>query len=121
MKKIGITLIIFLICIIFSNIIFAGDALSDPSQYKPDQESSDTARTIENITSNILTLITDVGIVVSVIMLGTIGIKYIIGSVEERAEYKEAVAPYLIGAMLLFGITTFVKIIVRIGNAVSLL
>ena len=31
-----------------------------------------------------------------------IGIKYMMGSAEEKAEYKKTMIPYLIGAVLLF-------------------
>ena len=36
------------------------------------------------------------------------------GSVEERAEYKKTMMPYLIGAFLLFGITTFLGTIINL-------
>ena len=47
-----------------------------------------------------------IGIILSVIILAILGIKYILGSVEEKAEYKNDIIPYLIGAALLFGIST---------------
>ena len=34
------------------------------------------------------------------------------GSVEEKAEYKKTMLPYVIGAVILFGITSFIGIIV---------
>ena len=38
---------------------------------------------------------------VSVITLVVLGIKYMVGSIEERAEYKKSMIPYLIGAFLI--------------------
>ena len=35
-------------------------------------------------------------------MLLIIGIKYILGSVEEKAEYKQTMWPYVLGAVLIF-------------------
>ena len=40
-----------------------------------------------------------------------IGIKYIMGSVEDKAEYKKTLKPYVIGAVLVFGITNILGII----------
>lgn len=95
------------------------DLLDDIGVYEPTDLDADTANKIEGIASKILTVITDIGMVISVIMLGFIGIKYMIGSVEEKAEYKKDMIPYLIGAMLLFGITAFVKVLMAFGNQIS--
>ena len=42
-----------------------------------------------------------------------------IGSVEEKAEYKKDLIPYLIGALILFGITSFVKILMAFGEQIG--
>ena len=35
-----------------------------------------------------------------------LGIKYMVGSAEEKASYKKTMMPYIVGAILLFGATT---------------
>lgn len=57
-----------------------------------------------------------VGTVLSIVMFMVLGIKYMMGSVEERAEYKKTMMPMLIGTFLLFTTTTIVGII---GNIVG--
>lgn len=42
-----------------------------------------------------------------------------LGSVEEKAEYKKDLVPYVVGAFLLFGIGTILKIIISIGNSIN--
>ena len=69
---------------------------------------------LKNKAEHILGIIQAIGVVVSVIMLMVIGIKYMLGSVEERAEYKETLKPYLIGAFMLFSCTTVPQIIYQI-------
>ena len=44
--------------------------------------------------------------------------KYMAGGVEERAEYKKTMLPYVIGAILLFGITNILGIIVGLTEDV---
>lgn len=57
----------------------------------------------EEIGNAILGAIQVVGTFVSVAALMILGIKYMLGSMEERASYKKSMLPYLIGAILLFG------------------
>ncbi len=66
----------------------------------------------------ILGVIQVVGVVVSVIMLMAIGIKYMLGSVEEKSEYKKTLIPYLIGAVLVFSGTTIPNIIYLIARSI---
>ena len=103
------------------SVIIFDDVLSNVEKYKPDESSMDanSAKKIEGATSKILTAISNVGIVVAVIMLAIIGIKYMIGSVEEKAQYKEDMLPYVIGAFILFSITGLVKILIAIGNKIN--
>lgn len=95
------------------------DVLEDLTPYKPGNMDSSSARKVENITSTVLTAVTNVGIVASVLILAMIGIKYMLGSVEEKAEYKKDLIPYVVGAFVVFGITTFIKIFMLIGKQIT--
>ena len=52
-----------------------------------------------------------VGVIVSVITLMVLGIKYMFGSIEEKAEYKKTAIYYIIGAVLIFSGTTVPNIL----------
>ena len=52
-----------------------------------------------------------IGSIVSVLTLVVLGIKYMAGSVEERAEYKKTMMPYVVGAVMVFAITNLLKIL----------
>ena len=75
---------------------------------------SDNPKTVSTRVGKILGVIQTIGTIVSVIMLIVIGIKYMVGSIEERAEYKKTLFPYLIGAILLFSGTLLPQIIYNI-------
>lgn len=64
---------------------------------------SNLGDTKEDIGGNILGLIQTIGSFISVGILMVIGIKYMMGSTEERASYKKSMIPYIVGAILLFG------------------
>lgn len=67
-------------------------------------------------TGNVLGIVQVIGSVVSVIILMAIGIKYMLGSVEEKAEYKKTLMSYLIGAALVFSCTTIPQILYQISK-----
>lgn len=69
------------------------------------------------IGNSIIGTITVVASIISVIALIILGIKYMLGSVEERAEYKKVLWPYFIGAIMVFGITNIINLIINlVGN-----
>lgn len=93
------------------------DVLTDIGSYIPTDEASDGR--LEGKVSIILTVITNIGMVLAILMVAIIGIKYMLGSVEEKAEYKKDMIPYLVGACLLFGITVIVKVLQQFGQSIN--
>ena len=67
-------------------------------------------------TQKILWTVQSIGSVVSVVALCIIGIRYMVSSVEEKAELKGVLIYYVIGAVLVFATTTVVSIVY---NAIS--
>lgn len=57
-----------------------------------------------------------VGTFIAVIVIMLIGIKYMLGSVEEKAEYKKSAIPYLVGAMLVFATPFIIDLIYNVFN-----
>ena len=69
--------------------------------------------------NKIITTLSVVGSVVSVVVLIVIGIKYLLGSVGEKAEYKKTLLPYLIGAVLVFTASVVAKAIYQTLNSIK--
>ena len=99
--------------------VFKDDVLDDPNTYKPSNSNSKDDSEAATIIDKILSLITTIGTVISVLMLAILGVKYMLGSIEEKAEYKKDLVPYFIGAALLFGICTVVKILQSLGDTIN--
>ena len=74
---------------------------------------------IQNIGGNIVTIVQVVGIVIAIVILLVIGIKYMIGSASEKAEYKKTMIPYIVGAVLIFAGTSLVRVIYSLSTSVS--
>ena len=71
--------------------------------------------TAEDIGNKILGIIQVVGTLISVGALMIMGIKYMAGSMEQKAAYKKSMLPLVIGAVLLFAAVNIVVIISRIA------
>ncbi len=56
---------------------------------------------INSKVNQILNVISIIGVVVGVIILVIIGIKYVLGSAEQKAEYKDRIIAYVLGAILI--------------------
>ena len=113
-KKTIIISIIFLI-IIFSLLFITNTYAINfiPDDYAPNSTTSvvggDRILSIGNI---IVGVVQTVASIVSVAALIIIGIKYMMGSAEEKAEYKKTMLPYVIAAILTFGITNILAIVI---------
>lgn len=74
---------------------------------------------LTKVGNNIVTIIQVVGIVIAIIVLLVIGIKYMMGSASEKAEYKKTMIPYIVGAVLIFAGTSLVRVIYSLSTSVS--
>lgn len=71
---------------------------------------------IENTGKGILSIVSTIGSAISIIAIIALGIKYMLGSVEEKASYKKTLMPYFIGAIFVFGATTIPGIVYQMFN-----
>ncbi len=72
----------------------------NPSDYEPDEVSNTEAKSVFTKTGVILGAVRNISAVTAVIVLMVIGLKYMIGSAEEKANYKQTMVPYIIGCVL---------------------
>lgn len=115
MKKTKKVIFIILICITLAvaiiphNILaFDTTGLGELNNYKGDGGKSET---FDGIVNNFIKIIQVIASIVSVAVLVALGIKYMVGSVEERANYKKTMLPYVVGAFMIFGISNFTAMI----------
>ena len=116
-KKIAIIAILVILTITsFTGIV---NATIQPDDYKPsDLDQTDYYKPFK-MAGVILNAITVTGVVVAVITVMFLGIKYMVGSVEEKAEYKKTMMPILVGMILLFCTSTIVSIIWNVTETIS--
>ncbi len=72
---------------------------------------------IEELGNSILSILTTIGMIVSVIVLVVLGIKYMMGSAEEKAEYKKTLMPYIMGAGLVFAASAIAQMVYTFAHS----
>lgn len=105
MKKRTCQILLILIVLITSfflmaNVCEASWAIESPENFEPSGVT--LSPEAKETTGKLLGALQVIGTFVSIVVLVAIGIKYMIGSASEKAEYKKTMIPYLIGAALLF-------------------
>lgn len=107
--------IIAIILIFFIPIAYAGTPTTvNPEEWKPSDFDVEDVDEVMDMAQVIVTIIRTVGIVVAVVVLLIMGIRYMMGSVEEKADYKTSMKPYLIGVLIFFGLSQFLAVIIDI-------
>ena len=111
-----IFLIIMLIFILTSN--YKAFALTDVTSdsWADRIPQGNATPEFDSKVKDITGIIRTCGIVISVISLSIIGIKYMVTSVEEKANYKQAMVPWLTGAVLVFAITFIPTILFELSD-----
>ena len=119
MKKIKIITISILLAIVLLIVISPiVSATITPGDYAPTLDSSGVGK-IAGIANPIIGTIQTIGIVVAAITIIVLGIKYMAGSIDEKAEYKKTMIPYLIGAVLVVAITQIVGVIAKLVDNIN--
>lgn len=75
---------------------------------------------ITNLGNQAITIVSTIGSVAAVIVLVVLGLKYMMGSTEEKAEYKKTLMPYVIGAVLVFAASAVAGVVYNVANGISL-
>ena len=116
MKKI-ITLFFIILAIV---LIFNIDFVNAKQKIETNRIKlgTDDATSSEEIGNTIFGIVRTIGIIISVGALSVVGIKYMISSVQEKAEKKKMFIYYTIGAFMVFGITYFAEAVYDIVNGV---
>ena len=117
MKKIAILNKIFILCaliiIVFmqnsvhaisiDSIIKGSDNFITLGEQEANRGGTIDGNKLQTTSKTIYNILLSVAIVAAVIVGAVLGIKFMISSAEARAEYKEAMVPFIIGCIVAFG------------------
>lgn len=112
-RKVKIFSIIMLIIITLSSFMatISYADLINPNDYNPNNSNEIVPEKFTNMVNIIATTIQTIGVILSIIVIGLLGIKYMTGSVEEKADYKKSMIPFLIGTVLIVAVGTIIRVV----------
>lgn len=110
-RKMMIKLVTILtIACMVSMIALTSFAAINPGDIKGKDNVSGTDQ-VKSLGQSLVGIIQTAGVVVAVVVMLVLGIKYMMGSAEEKAEYKKSMIPYLVGAIILFAASTITNVV----------
>lgn len=109
LKKILIILTIFILIILLIGNTVQAFNINDM------KGTSSDAQEIKTVGNKVIQILSIIGSILSVIVIIVLGIKYMMGSVEEKAEYKRTLLPYLIGAAFIFAASSIAGIVYEVA------
>lgn len=124
-KRTKILMIIIMLVIavcICSNVLATNSVPTgtvNPDDYKPKDLTTSDAGEFINIANSIIAAIRIFGTVVAVVALMALGLKYMLGSTQDKATYKETMIPYLVGAVMVFAIPNVIGIILDLVSQIK--
>ena len=120
-KAFIIIILIMTIVMCFNYISYAStisEELGDLDEYKGQVSAPTNGKFLSKV-GVVLGVIQAVGMIVSVVVASVVGIKYMMGSIEEKAEYKKTAISYVIGEIFLFSIKTVPEVIYQFVNGIA--
>lgn len=120
-KKIFISIItLFLILALSINIyaITLDDAKNQMNDANKLDSTQDKSTGVMAVINDVIGLLQLAGTGISVVTITLLGAKYMLSSVEQKAEIKNRAMPVVIGCVILFGAVNLVAIVANFTNAV---
>lgn len=111
--KVFAVLLIVMTVASFSTIVRADELKAN--ELTPNYASADMTN-VKETAQSVMGAIRNISIIAAVIVLLVIGVKYILGSVEEKAEYKKTFMPLIIGIVIIVSATSLVTFIFSIAG-----
>ena len=117
-KLLSVILIAVMIVATLGSVVFAAnDVVTGIINTVTTPQTNAQTTQLQNVGGTVVSIIQVVGIIVAVVVIMVIGIKYMMGSAEEKAEYKKVMIPYVIGAVLIFAASTIVNVVYQISQS----
>ena len=93
-----------------STVVFAAvDSDGVINQMQKENINASQSQQLSSLGGKVLSALQIIGFIAGVVILVVLGLKYMMGSLEEKAEYKKTMIPYLVGAIIVIAAPTLAK------------
>ena len=110
-----ISILLVAIVLIMSLTTFCEAAPVEPGTITPTYDGIDTSG-VKTTAQKVLGLIRNIAVIAGVVLIAVLGVKYMLGSVEEKAEYKKSFMPLIIGAVVVMAATQIATMIFSLAG-----
>lgn len=107
-KLLSVLMMIAILTITVASPVFATQATVDGVEGAITYGDSSS---MQAIAGKILGFIRNVAIIGGVVIIAILGVKYMMGSLEEKSEYKKSMVPLIIGIVVVMSATTIAKLL----------
>lgn len=116
--KIALTILVLIVVIANISTCFA----TTPANFNFDDfdKTADSSLTtpVRDATGAILSVVRIVGTGVAIIILAVVGMKYMIASPGDRADFKKAAIQYVVGAVIVFGASNILTVLIPVFRTI---
>lgn len=105
-KVLSILMIVLVLTMTVAAPVFASQV--DVSSITP---TYGDATSMKTLAGKILGFIRNIAIVGGVVVIAVLGVKYMMGSLEEKAEYKKSMIPLIVGIVVVMSASTIAKLL----------
>ena len=110
-KKIIVLMMIVFVLISFKEVCLADtEDILNPEYYNTKLQDGEASYIFER-GGSVVRILRNIAAIVSVVALSIIGVRYMVGSVEQKAEYKQTMMPVIIGCLLVAGLSGILTLI----------
>ncbi len=109
-KKIFVIIIIFILAIILFASISRVQASDEIMDWNFSMEQQVPAK-ISEVAGVIIKFLRNISIIITVLVITILGVKFMLGSVQEKAEYKKAYINIIIGVVFITLVTSIIDVI----------
>ncbi len=102
----------------WSDIFKYGDEFVETGASQQNSDVASDGKTME-IMNDLYRILFPLGIVITVIIGGVLGIKFMMASAEDKAKVKESMVPYVVGCAVIYGAFGIWKIAIAIFSALA--
>lgn len=93
-----------------STVVFAAvDSDGVINQMQRENINASQSQQLSSLGGKVLSALQVIGFIAGAVILVVLGLKYMMGSLEEKAEYKKTMIPYLVGAIIVIAAPTLAK------------
>lgn len=102
----------FLMCTLNTTVLAANEKMTTPGDLDKQVTYGDSSEFLK-IAGKVMGFIRNIAVIGGVLLLMILGVKYMMGSVEEKADYKKSLVPLVVGILVVMAATQIMTMVIN--------